>query len=85
MLETWVLAGLDLPRAWRWPDIRDEAHVKETYFDELAKNRSAADGPGRGRKAMGNEAASRINKIRQRCREDFDPLAKRLEAIVSGG
>ena len=55
------------------------------YFDELAKNRSAADGPGRGRKALGNEAASRINKIRQRCREDFDPLAKRLEAIVSGG
>ena len=83
-LETWVLAGLDLPADWRWADIRSEVHVKETYFDELAKNRGVADGPGRGRKALGKEAASRINKIRQRCREDFDALAERLKDIVSG-
>ncbi len=84
-LETWVLAGLRRPRAWPcWPDIRAEVHVKETYFDELAKDRSVADGPGRGRKALGEEAARRIRTIRQKCPEDFDALAQRLEAIVSG-
>ena len=82
-LETWVLAGLDLPADWRWADIRSEVHVKERYFNELAKDRSVADGPGNGRKDLGEEAARRINKIRRRCRGDFDALAKRLEAIVS--
>ena len=83
-LETWVLAGLDLPRSWRWPDIRAEVHVKEEYFDKLAKSRSVADGPGGGRRALGREAASRIDAIRQKCPEDFDALAQRLETIVYG-
>ena len=84
-LETWVLAGLRRPRAWPcWPDIRAEVHVKEIYFDQLAKDRSVADGPGLGRKALGKEAARRIRTIRQKCPEDFDALAQRLEAIVSG-
>ena len=84
-IETWVLAGLDLPRSWRWTDIRAEVHVKEEYFDKLAKRRSVADGPGGGRKALGKEAASRIDTIRQKCPEDFDALARRLEAIMRGG
>ena len=83
-LETWVLAGLNLPRAWRWSDIRAEVHVKERYFVELAKDRSVADGPGRGRKALGKEAARRIRTIRQKCPEDFNALAERLKDIVSG-
>ena len=83
-LETWVLAGLDLPRGWRWNDIRAEVHVKEEYFDKLAKIRSVADGPGRGRQTLGNEAASQINNIRRKCREDFDALAQRLDAVVRG-
>ena len=82
-LETWALAGLYLPRSWRWNDIRAEVQVKEEYFDKLAKNRSVAD--GRGRQTLGNEAASQINNIRRKCREDFDALAERLEAIVRGG
>ena len=84
-LETWVLAGLDLPRGWRWKDIRAEVQVKEEYFDKLAKKRGVANGPGYGRVTLGIEAASQINNIRQKCREDFDALAKRLEAIVRGG
>ena len=83
-LETWVLAGLDLPRSWRWADIRAEVHVKEEYFDKLAERRSVADGPGGGRRALGREAASRIDAIRQKCPEDFDALAQRLEAIMYG-
>ena len=84
-LETWALAGLDLPRSWRWADVRAEVHVKEEYFDKLAERRSVADGPGGGRKALGKEAASRIDTIRQKCPEDFDALARRLEAIMHGG
>lgn len=83
-LETWALAGLDSPRGRQWDDIRSEVQVKETYFDELAKHRSVADGPGKGRKALGNETASRIGTIRQKCPEDFGKLAERLEEIIHG-
>ena len=31
-IETWVLAGLDLPNQWRRADVRPEVHVKELYF-----------------------------------------------------
>ena len=84
-LETWILAGLDLPRGWRWADIREEVRVKEMYFNDFAESHDVADRLGGGRKILGNEAASRINNIRQKCREDFDVLAQRLEAIVRGG
>ena len=79
-VETWVLAGLDLPRGWRWADVRAEVHVKERYFDVLARERGVADGPGGGRKTLGEESARNIPAIRQKCPEDFDALARRLEA-----
>ncbi len=82
-LETWVLAGVDLPMDWRWSDVRAEVHVKERYFDVLARERDIADGPGGGRKTLGQEAARRIHAIRQKCREDFDCLARRLEDATS--
>jgi hypothetical protein len=81
-LETWVLAGLTLPKAWRWTDIRAETSVKERYFDILAKERGVSDGPGGGRKALGEEAARRIDAIRQKCPEDFDALAQRTQAAL---
>ena len=31
---------------------------------------------------MGEEASRRIQAIRQKCREDFDALAQRIEAAV---
>ena len=84
-IETWALAGLDLPSGWAWADVRAEVHVKERYFEPLAQQRGVADGPGRGRKALGEEAARRIDAIRQKCREDFDALAKRLEKLSLTG
>ena len=78
-IETWALAGLDLPKEWNWADVRAEIHVKERYFDVLAEQRGVADGPGGGRKALGEEAARRIPGIRQKCAEDFDSLARRIE------
>lgn len=80
-LETWTLAGLDLPSGWNWQDVRAEMHVKEQYFENLARMRGVADAPGGGRKPLGEEAARRIDAIRQKCPEDFDNLAKRLEAV----
>lgn len=81
-IETWALAGLDLPKGWSWADVRAEIHVKETYFDPLAQERGVADGPDRGRKALGEEAARRIPAIRSKCPEDFDALAQRLGARI---
>ena len=81
-IETWALAGLDLPTDWSWADVRAEIQVKETYFGPLAKQRGVADGPGRGLKKLGEEAAHNISKIRRRCHEDFDALAKRLSAVI---
>ena len=84
-LETWVLAGLDLPGNWRWRDVRAEVHVKERYFDPLAAQRGLFNTPDGGRKILGDEASRRILAIRRKCPEDFDALAKRLEAVAAAG
>ena len=81
-IETWVLAGLNLPRKWHWADVRAEVHVKERYFAALAQERGVADGPGGGRKALGEKAARRIPAIHRKCPEDFDALARRVEAAA---
>ena len=81
-IETWALAGLDLPAGWNWADIRAEVDVKERYFNVLARERDVADGPGGGRRALGDKAARRIPAIRQKCPEDFDALARRIEAAA---
>lgn len=81
-IETWVLAGLDLPRQWRWADVRAEIQVKEHYFEPLAEQRGLSDAPYGGRKALAEQASRNINAIRQKCPDDFDALAHRLESIT---
>ena len=81
-LETWVLAGLDLPADWPWADVRGEVHVKERFFEVLAGQRGVDDHPGGGRKPLAEEAAGRLAAIRRKCPEDFDTLARRIEAAV---
>lgn len=81
-LETWVLAGVDLPTDWSWTDVRAEVQVKERYFDVLVGQRGLGDHPGGGRKPLAEEAARRLEAIRLKCREDFDVLARRIEAEV---
>lgn len=81
-LETWVLAGLNLPPEWRWANVRAAINVKEDYFEPLIIRRGMrVDSSHTGWKTFGAEAARRINSIRQKCPEDFDALAQRLEAI----
>lgn len=81
-IETWVLAGLNLPREWRWTDVRAEVEVKERYFEPFASQRGVSDTPGGGRKPLAEEAARNIPVIRQKCPEDFDALAQRLETYL---
>lgn len=83
-IETWVLAGLVLPNHWQWSEVRAEVHVKESFFYELAEQRGLMPGSDRGRQArqvLGHEASRNIHAIRQKCPEDLDALARRLESL----
>lgn len=82
-LETWVLAGLELPKDWVWADIRREISVKERYFEPLARQFKVSDGPGGGRKMLADQAARRLPTIQQKCPEDFGAISNRLAAIAS--
>ena len=79
-IETWVLAALDLPSEWKWTDVRAEVDVKELYFEKLADMRGLLRISRR--KILGEEASRRIPAIRQKCPEDFDSLARRLETTL---
>ena len=46
-LETWVLAGINLPSQWRWAAVRAEVDVKERYFEPLAAQRGSGRFPWR--------------------------------------
>lgn len=81
-LETWLLAELKLPRSWSWAKVRSEISVKEKYFEKLAHLRNVENRLGGGRKKLGEEASHRIDSIRQRCPEDFDALARRIEGVL---
>lgn len=82
-IETWILAGLDLPKDGNWADVRAAIHVKEEYFDQLVKMRDIYAGPGREHKDLGREATWRIARIRQLCPEDFGTLSQRLGCLLS--
>ena len=93
-IETWALAGVDLPTNWRWPDVRAAKDVKERYFEPLAVQRGLVNATEYSRRglnsdesrriwrALGEEASRRIRAIRQKCPEDFDALARRLGAAI---
>jgi hypothetical protein len=83
-LETWTLAGLNLPPDWDWSTIRADISVKEHWFERLAKLQNVENGPGEGRKQLGELAARNVGLIRRKCPEDFGVLANRIEALISG-
>ena len=94
-VETWALAGLTLPSEWRWANVRAEVQIKERYFEPLAVRRgliNTAEYNRRGlnseesrriRQVLGEEASRRIRAIRQKCPDDFDSLAQRLQATIA--
>jgi hypothetical protein len=69
-LEVWVLAAMtDLPKSWKWKDIRSHRDPKETYFEPYAKQRGLSDRLYGGRVALGAEAAANYKRIRSKCPE----------------
>ncbi len=68
-LEVWVLAGMtDFEPAWE--EVRAECHPKETYFESYAERHGVSQGPGKGRKALGEEAAKLYaQRVRRLCPE----------------
>lgn len=81
-VEVWLLAGHDLPRDWRWQEIRQDPNPKESFFLGFARQRSVIDGPGQGRKALAREAAGNYARIRSRCVEDVGALEQRLSEKI---
>lgn len=81
-IEVWLLAGHDLLAGWSWPVIRAELNPKERYFDRLVQRRGLQDEPGGGRRTLGQEAARRYDRIRQRCPEDIVVLEERIRAWI---
>ena len=78
-LEVWALAGQDLPKNWKWAEIRRERDPKEEYFEPLAEARGLTKEPGGGRKTLGKEAAGNYARVRSRCPEDIGALESRIE------
>ena len=81
-VETWALAGLNLPNGWQWATVRADVHVKERFFEPFADWRGLSDSPGGGRKVLGEEASHHISAIRQKCPEDFESLAHRIATVI---
>lgn len=80
-VEVWCLAGMtDLPKGWRWQDIRAARDPKEMYYRPYAASRNLLDAPGDGREALGREAGRRYTSVRARCAEIAD-LEARIAAL----
>jgi hypothetical protein len=80
-IEVWALGGIDwkLKPSWSWNAIRNERDSKEHFFEPIAQARGLLGSPGRGREALGEEAARNYAKVRQNCPEvqDLESRIKR--------
>jgi hypothetical protein len=82
-VETWLLAGHDLPEGWNWKELRQDESAKENYFAPFAMERNVQDQPYEGRKSLAQEAARRYSRIRQLCPEDVVNLELRIKAWIA--
>lgn len=74
-IEVWALAGLtDLPKRWRWKEIRAHRDPKEAYYLPYAQIRGVAAAPAEGRGILANESAANYKRLRSRCPEDVQSL-----------
>jgi hypothetical protein len=83
-IEVWALAGHDLPRKWKWDEIRQETDPKEKYFQPFVTLRGLQEEPGGGRETLAREAAGRYRSIRNRCKEDVLELESRIKTWLDG-
>ena len=79
-LEVWVLAGCeDLPKIWKWTEIRAERKSKTGYFIQFAEQRSLLEARCQGRGILAEEAANRYDRIRKLCPEDIGNLETNIQ------
>ena len=78
-VEVFVLAGHDLPEGWTWQEIRADADVKNTAFQDLVKAMDTGKLPHYGRKKLMAEGIRNWARIRSRCPEDIGSLIERLK------
>lgn len=76
-VEIFILAGLEIPRDWRWGEIRADADVKNTFFKRLVDLRQTSKYPHEGRKKLMAESISNWQRIKSRCPEDVVALIQR--------
>lgn len=82
-LEVWILAGQkNLPRDWKWNEIRAERDPKERYYLPFAKLSGCMDHPAEGRGMLAIDAARNYKRIRQLCPEDVRNLEDRVAAVL---
>jgi len=77
-VEVFVLAGHDLPGTWSWQEIRADADVKNTSFQELVRAKGVERLPHDGRKKLMAEAIKNWARIKSRCPEDIGSLIEKL-------
>lgn len=79
-LEVWVLAGCDdLPKVWKWSEIRTERKSKNSYFIRFAEQRSLLEARCQGRGILAEEAANHYDRIRKLCPEDIGNLETNIQ------
>ena len=77
-VEVFVLAGHEVPEGWTWQEIRADASVKDTAFQDLVKAMGAEKLPHDGRKKLMAEAIQNWTRIKSRCPEDIGSLLAKL-------
>jgi hypothetical protein len=82
-IETWLLAGVQLPKDWTWKTVRSEVHVKERFYLPYVKERGLELDPAQGRKSLGEEAARNYKRVRQLCKEDISNLENNIRLYLS--
>lgn len=83
-LEVWILAGhSNLPKGWKWSEIRAERDPKERYYLPFAKHSGCMDHPAEGRGTLAIEAARNYKRIRRLCPEDIRNLENRIAAVLN--
>ena len=83
-VEVWALAGQkNLPKAWKWSEIRSERNPKETYYRPYVRSKGLEKGPYEGRDVLGREAAKYYKRVKRLCPEDVKNLEERIRLVLN--
>lgn len=75
------LAGHPKCKAWPWPEVRNDPHVKESRFLPLARELRVHRHPDGGRGVIMSAAMKNWSRIKSRCPEETVGLAAKIKAL----